>query len=611
MSKDRTSPHEGAIYCLDAPVVSRRDTVLRSDDFDDLYFDAHDGLAESQYVFINGTNLREKLRNSKHLTIAETGFGTGLNFLAVLDLLVEFPNHQVDYISYESRPLSPDVIATAHAAFPSLCDHSADLLGNLPPRWPGVHLRHFKDGQVRLHLYYGIAEDSLAASDFHADIWFLDGFAPAKNPQMWSQKVLLHVGRLTRAGGRLTSFTAAGAVRNGLNAAGFSIKKRPGFGRKRDMIIGVKMGTVSVLNRKGAVGIIGGGVAGVSVAAGLRHRGIEATILDAGPGLATAASGNRLALQTPRLTIDHNDASQLSASCLAYAAHCSDAAGATLSDKVVSLDWPDREAVRQNKFRSQSWPCDLLRPVDVDTAAHEAGIPLPVGGVVHDFGRVIEPARLCQHLAGPTPVVIDTEIINITRQDQGLVLLAKNGRQFNYEQIVVATGAGLPESFRQLAIAGVTVDIIAGQVSHIPQQAALAPLVAGLSFGGYFTPCHNGFHELGATFDRSGQDINDADAFCQNRNLLPPALKDLLQHLRDCPGRTSQRASTPDHNPIVGQLSKDIFVLGAVGARGFTLAPLLGEYLAAQIALMPNCLGRSIQAALDPFRFRLRRGLKA
>ena len=152
MAKNQTSPYEGASYRLDAPVVSHRDDVLRADDFDDLYFDEHDGLAESQYVFINGTNLPEKLRSSDHLTIAETGFGTGLNFLAVLDLLAEFPNHQIDYISYELRPLPPNVMATAHAAFPSLCAHSADLLGNLPPRWPGVHLRHFKDWQVRLHL---------------------------------------------------------------------------------------------------------------------------------------------------------------------------------------------------------------------------------------------------------------------------------------------------------------------------------------------------------------------------------------------------------------------------------------------------------------------------
>ena len=609
MSNDQLSPHKGANYQLDAPVVSRRDGVLRADDFDDLYFDALDGLAESQYVFIKGTQLLGKLRTSSHLAIAETGFGTGLNFLAVLDLLSGFPHHQIDYISYESRPLSPKIMAASHAAFPSLASYSAALLDNLPPRWPGLHLRHFNNGQVRLHLYYGAAEASLAESAFQADIWFLDGFAPAKNPQIWSPTVLNHIGRLTRAGGHLASFTAAGAVRGGLSAAGFRIQKQPGFGRKRDMITGVKAGSAAVPTKPRTVGIIGGGIAGASVAAGLRHRGIDATILDAGPGLATAASGNRLALQTPRLTVDHNDASQLSASCLAFAAHCSDQAGATLADKVVSLDWPDREAARQDKFRGQFWPDDLLRAVDVDMAAQHAGIPLPMAGVVHDFGRVIEPARLCQHLAGSTPLIVDAMISDINRDYHGLMLMAEDGRRFSFDQIVVANGAGLPETLRQLAIAGVRVDITTGQVSHIPQQPALNALKAGLSFGGYLTPCHDGFHELGATFDRSGQAIGDQDAFCHNRDLLPPTLRDILLHLDSCSGRTSQRASTPDRTPVMGQLAEDIYVLGAVGARGFTMAPLLGEYLAAQIALMPNCLNQSIQAALDPFRFRLRRGL--
>ena len=122
----------------------------------------------------------------------------------------------------------------------------------------------------------------------------------------------------------------------------------------------------------------------------------------------------------------------------------------------------------------------------------------------------------------------------------------------------MATGAGLPKTLSQLAISGVRVDISTGQVSHIPQQPALDALKAGLSYGGYLTPCHNGFHELGATFDRNGQVVGDHDAFCHNRDLLPPSLKDILP---------------------------------------------------AQIALMPNCLNQNIQAALDPFRFCLRRGL--
>ena len=232
-----------------------------------------------------------------------------------------------------------------------------------------------------------------------------------------------------------------------------------------------------------------------------------------------------------------------------------------------------------------------------------------MAGVVHDFGRVIEPARLCQHLAGSTPIIVDANILSINRNDQGLMLLAEDGRQFSFDQIVVATGAGLPETLRRLAIDGVRVDITIGQVSQVPQQPALNTLRAGLSFGGYLTPCHNGFHELGATFDRTGQAISNHDAFCHNRDLLPPTLRDILLRLDSCSGRSSERASAPDRNPIMGQLASDVFVLGAVGARGFTVGPLLGEYLAAQIALMPNCLNKTIQAALDPFRFRLRHEL--
>ena len=626
MSNEQRLPHDGANYRLDEAMVSERDGVLRANDYDDVYFAARDGLAESRYVFLDGAGFAEKLQSQKHLTIAETGFGSGLNFLAVLDVLQKFPDCQIDYISFESRPLPAGVIARTHAGFPCLAAQSAKLLNNLPPRWPGVHLCHFNLGQARLHLHYGLAEDCLAQSRFCADIWFLDGFAPAKNPDMWSDAVLAHIGRLTRAGGRLASFTAARMVCDGLSAAGFVISKKPGFGDKRDMITGIKtdvktgvkpsIQTVPASPKKKPpektaphVGIIGGGISGASVAAGLRHRCIAATILDAGPRLATAASGNRLALQTPRLSVDHNAASQLSACCLAYAAKCSDQAVASIADKVVSLDWPEREASRQDKFRRQYWPYDLLRAGDASAAAVSAGMAMPTGGVVHDYGRVIDPARLCHHLAGDTPTIFDAEITQISRRDMALILDIKDGRQYAFDVIVLATGASLPDILTLLSIDGVRIDITSGQVSHIPEQPALADLQAGLSFGGYLTPSHNGFHELGATFDRSGCDNFDDAAFAHNRNLLPPALKQLFGHLDSAEGRISQRASTPDRNPVVGRLDDGIYVLGAVGARGFTLAPLLGEYLAAEIAAMPNCLSHHMQATLDPFRFRLRRGL--
>ena len=246
---------------------------------------------------------------------------------------------------------------------------------------------------MRLHLFYGDANDTLANTDFIADAWFLDGFAPAKNPELWNRDLLLAIGRLTRAGGSFSTFTAAGAVRQCLADAGFHIEKCRGFGRKRDMLIGHKPSKDRITSNKfvankrhplsiGAdrkIAIIGGGIAGAATAAGLGFAGVRPHIIEAGERLAVASSGNRMALQMSRLSVDHNIASRMSADCLSYAARTSDTAKAVISRKVISLDWPDREAVRQAKFRTQFWPDDMMQFIDAGAASDHAGIKLPVG----------------------------------------------------------------------------------------------------------------------------------------------------------------------------------------------------------------------------------------
>ena len=250
-----------------------------------------------------------------------------------------------------------------HIVHFALATHSAALIDALPPRWPGLHRRNFADGRVRLHLIYGAAEEALRQADFRADAWFLDGFTPAKNPSLWSADLLGEVGRLTKASGSFASFTSARIVRQHLTVAGFDVEKRPGFGRKRDMIIGRKNGLAQPAppSALGVVGVIGGGIAGAAVAAGLQARGVDAQIIDKHTHLAGGASGNRLGLQSPRLAVDHNPLSRLSADCLSYAAWCSDQAGTSRASKVVELDWLDREAVRHAKLRRQYWPNDLMQ----------------------------------------------------------------------------------------------------------------------------------------------------------------------------------------------------------------------------------------------------------
>jgi len=141
--------HHSADYRLASAPLSHRDGVLRADDFDDLYFSTDNGLGEARHVFLDGNDLSCRIAAAPKFTIAETGFGTGLNFLAVMALLKAStpkqnqPACQIDYISFESRPLPTAVMAQSHQAFPDLGSHSHDLIAALPPQWPGLHRRDF------------------------------------------------------------------------------------------------------------------------------------------------------------------------------------------------------------------------------------------------------------------------------------------------------------------------------------------------------------------------------------------------------------------------------------------------------------------------------------
>ncbi|QIR84054.1 tRNA (5-methylaminomethyl-2-thiouridine)(34)-methyltransferase MnmD [Paracoccus sp. AK26] len=195
--------------------------------FDDPYFSLGGGLAETRHVFLDGNDLPARLRPGFH--VAELGFGTGLNCLA----LAQVAAVPVTMTSFEAWPMSIAQLEQAHAAFPEL----ADLAAPLRAGWGGDEIQV---GQVRLRLVIGDVAQTLPDWQGRADAWFLDGFSPAKNPEMWRDEIMVHVGRCTAAGGTFATYTAAGGVRRALAEAGFEVSRRPGFGRKRHMSLGRK-----------------------------------------------------------------------------------------------------------------------------------------------------------------------------------------------------------------------------------------------------------------------------------------------------------------------------------------------------------------------------------
>lgn len=225
-------------------------TVPRSERFDDVYFSAEDGLAEARHVFIEGNDLPSRWGDKDFrdaFTIAETGFGTGLNFLAAWHLWNTFRTHnnprRLEFISVERYPVNGSFIKDVLSVWR---DELSDLLPAFCDLYPvpktGVHVIDAAE-DVRLTLYVGDVNEVLPKLHISADAWFLDGFKPATNPEMWTEAVFRSMARCSHAGTTFATFTAAGEVRRGLQAAGFEVTKIKGFGRKRDMLAGIFSGS--------------------------------------------------------------------------------------------------------------------------------------------------------------------------------------------------------------------------------------------------------------------------------------------------------------------------------------------------------------------------------
>lgn len=221
-----------------------------SQQFDDVYFSNQDGLAETRHVFLQGNGLPQRWREPGRpdFTVAETGFGTGLNFLTLWQAHQAFRRAHPDqgpprlhFISFEKYPLCRDDLRAAHAAWPELAELSEQLYAVWPDALPGCHRLH-PAPHITLDLWFGDVNALLPqlpdGLHGHVDAWFLDGFAPAKNPDMWTQALFDTMLRLARPGATFATFTAAGFVRRGLIQAGFEVSKVKGFGQKRECLAG-------------------------------------------------------------------------------------------------------------------------------------------------------------------------------------------------------------------------------------------------------------------------------------------------------------------------------------------------------------------------------------
>ncbi|EMW6688159.1 bifunctional tRNA (5-methylaminomethyl-2-thiouridine)(34)-methyltransferase MnmD/FAD-dependent 5-carboxymethylaminomethyl-2-thiouridine(34) oxidoreductase MnmC [Enterobacter hormaechei] len=640
-----------------------------SRDFDDVYFSNDNGLEETRYVFLEGNHLSTRFPEHPRrlFVVAESGFGTGLNFLTLWQAFdcfrAAYPEatlQRLHFISFEKFPLTAHDLRLAHQRWPELAHWAEQLQTQWPPAIGGCHRLILDDGRVTLDLWLGDINDLTDKLDDSmnqkVDAWFLDGFAPAKNPDMWSPHLFSAMARLARPGATLATFTSAGFVRRGLQEAGFTMRKTKGFGRKRDMLVGVMEQDLAIpvqapwFARRAStsceVAIVGGGIASALLSLALLHRGWQVTLYCADEAPATGASGNRQGALYPLLSSHDPALFQFFPAAFTFARRLYDSLPVAFDHDwcgVTQLGWDEKSQQKITQMLSLGLPEDIAHAVTAQQVAETAGVDTGCGGIQYPLGGWLCPAELTSaaialgQSRGLT-VHYAHKVQSLSRTAHWELRFA-DGKEAQHASVVLANGHHISQ-FTQTA--SLPVYPVGGQVSHIPTAPQLSKLRQVLCYDGYLTPQNpsNGHHCIGASYHRGETDMQYSEADQQqNRQRLVDCFPDASWakevDVSEGQARCGVRCATRDHLPMAGNVpdydatlevyqdladSKEtavsapvhpeLFMLGGLGSRGLCSAPLLAEALAAQMSDEPVPLDRVTLAGLNPNRLWVRKLLK-
>lgn len=572
----------------------------RSGRFGDVYFSKDDGLAETRAVFLNGCGLPDAWRDKTDFTVAELGFGTGLNIVALLDLWRQTcpDGGRLHVFSIEGFPLTREEAARALAGWPELAETAAAVLAVWPSGAPGFHRLGLPQWNASIDLAVGDARWALEQWSGPADAWFLDGFSPALNPGMWSSDIMALIAARSAPGARIATFTVAGAVRRGLAEHGFIVEKKPGHGRKRERLEARLPSPPPGPRPQRHVAIVGAGVAGASVARALIAGGARVTLIEAEhPG--AGGSGFPAALVTPRLDAGDALIAGFHAQALERARALYGALpGAVIAEGVLQLEQAARDATRFDKVAAQGlWPSGAMTRLAPDEASRHLDESVSSGAVRMGDALALRPSAVLE--AWLTGVERATgRVTSIQPRGEGWRLFSDGDEGVvDADVVVVAGGWGSAALASTLPLAPV-----AGQADWV--EGPTAPPVA---WGGYAVPTGHGLL-FGATHDRGRTALVPGDE-ASSRNLATlsaalPVLAARVEAAGPSERRTAVRATTPDRLPMAGELAPPgLYTLTGLGSRGFCVAPLLGEHLAALILGQPSPLPRAYAERLKPLRF--------
>jgi len=587
-----------------------------SERYQDHYFSRHGGLAETRHVFLMGNSLPQRWQGREYFVVAETGFGTGLNFLATWQAWQQDGQRcrYLHYLAVEKHPLHASQLRTALAPWSELAPLTEQLVLHWPLPVPGFHRLVWAENRVVLTLLLGDAAALLPSLQATVDVWYLDGFAPSRNPDLWQPAVLDEVARLLRPGGTVATYTVAGWVRRGLADAGLNVSKRLGFGGKRDMLTAHKPGIAEDKPpRQRSVLVVGAGLAGTAVSRALAERDWSVTLLERHATPAAEASGNPAGVAMPRpaakVTADgwlHLQAYQYLLALLA---------------RLQPGDWHPcgtlllaSNRLRQQRFpqfvQRYGLPPELAQWVEPAQASALAGTALNHPALYFPQTGWLRPAALCRALVNHAGITTyyATEVATIAPTSHGWQALDAAGQVLAAADVVILANATAIRRFPQAA--ALPLIPARGQLSGAPATQLTRSLRCVLYGKGYVIPADaEGRQLFGASLipgdaDATLRSADDVANLQRLQQLLPEFAAELAARTQGC--FAAVRATTPDRLPLVGAVDpahSGLYTLSGLGARGIVTAPLAAELLAAQLNQEPWPVAAEVAHSVDPQRF--------
>ncbi len=620
--------------------------------FADIYFSREGGIAETRHVFLQANDLLNRwqqaaLRGDKLFTIAELGFGTGLNFLCCWQLWRQWQlsapgQHglRLHFISCEKYPMRQQALQESHKHWPELAEFSQSLLSQYPDHTPGYQRLHCLSSDTKdricLDLYLGDAQQMLAESDAIVDAWFFDGFAPRVNPDMWSETLLQTVARLSKPGTTISSYSVTGRVVRYLQELGFNVEKLPGFGSKRQMMFAqlqssYESSVIDTFSAQSAsahgkdkhVIVIGSGLAGCSTAWQLAQRGYRVSVLEQAGEIANGASGNPQGVLQCRMNRQVSREWYFNLQSFLYAArHYTQLA----QQSAIDIEWHncgvltlDSAYANARKNPEQDAYChyaeQVLQRHDSGSCSDISGIDIKQAGYFLPHGGWLNPGALCNaYLQHPfIELYLHSDVASIRKpNDSWQIFNADDSLIASADTVVIAN------SYRANALLQTIrypLTALRGQLSFLPQSTETEQLNCVVCAESYIAPAQNNLHCIGASYVKNSTATNLSDAeHLQNISGISKHLPELgLGRNTIISGRASVRGGTLDFMPIVGMVdgSDGLFINVGHGSHGLTTTPLCAEYLSCLISKEPSPLQNDVALCLVPDRFAKRKRKKA